>query len=56
MDRGDPNAGFIKRRIQRQVQGSMHGSKPGKQSRSAIIQCRDKANRKTRYRQGVQEP
>jgi len=56
MGRGDPNTSFIKRRIQRQVQGNMQGSKPAKQSRSAIMQCRDKANGKTRYRQGVQEP
>jgi len=51
--RGDPNTGFIKRRIQKQVRENRQKSKPGKQSRSAIIHCRDKANGKTRYREGV---
>jgi len=32
---------LLKRRIQRPVQGNRQGSKPGKQSRSAIKQCRD---------------
>jgi len=46
MDSGDPNAGFIMRRIQRQVQGNGQGSKPGKQSKLTANSCKDKANGK----------
>ncbi|XP_056099618.1 GTPase IMAP family member 7-like [Rhinichthys klamathensis goyatoka] len=40
-DRGDPNAGFIKRRIQRQVQGNRQGSKPENRKSIISLECGD---------------